>query len=229
MTASPDVPFRVQIVLYEGVDPLDAIGPFEVLHAAGLMTDDAVMVELVGIDAPGPVMSGCGIVLHATAALDIATADVVLLPGAAGRTGDNAHDEAEIDPDSIPARLGRTLETTLPNSIAAALKDPNTVLTCVCGGSLIPAMAGLIEGRNAVTHHLGMALLDATGVNAIPARIVDDGDLISGGGVTSGLDVGLYLVERFLGPQVARAVEDLFEFERRGTVWRSAGLTPSAP
>lgn len=47
-----------------------------------------------------------------------------------------------------------------------------------------------------------------------------------GGGVTSGLDVALYLVERELGPRIAHEVEQLFEYERRGTVWRSTGISP---
>ncbi|GJM67887.1 hypothetical protein HMSSN036_01030 [Paenibacillus macerans] len=87
-------------------------------------------------------------------------------------------------------------------------------------------MGGLLEGRKAVTHHLGMAVLGATGAIPVPARVVDDGNLVSGGGVTSGLDVALYLVERELGPRIAHAVEQLFEFERRGTVWRETGLAP---
>jgi transcriptional regulator GlxA family with amidase domain len=80
-------------------------------------------------------------------------------------------------------------------------------------------MAGLLEGRSAVTHHLGMDLLEATGVQPVNARVVDDGDLVTSGAVTSGLDLGLYLLERTYGAQVALAVEDLFAYERRGTVW----------
>jgi len=71
-----------------------------------------------------------------------------------------------------------------------------------------------------------MDLLEATGAIPIQARIVDDGDLITAGGVTSGLDLGLYLLERELGPRIAHAVERLFDYERRGTVWRDSGLDP---
>ena len=98
----------------------------------------------------------------------------------------------------------------------------------VCGGSLVLAMAGLLEGRHATTHHLGLDMLDATGVHAVRARVVDDGDLVTGAGVTSGLDLGLYLLEREVGPQIAHAVEELFAHERRGTVWRHQGPAPAA-
>ncbi len=88
-------------------------------------------------------------------------------------------------------------------------------------------MAGLLEGRHVVTHHLGMDVLDATGARAVDARVVDDGDLVSAGGVTSGLDLALYLLERELGSRIALAVEQLFAYERRGTVWRAGGREPA--
>jgi transcriptional regulator GlxA family with amidase domain len=66
-------------------------------------------------------------------------------------------------------------------------------------------------------------------VYAVRARVVDDGDFVSGAGVTSGLDLALYLLEREVGPRVAHAVEELFAYERRGTVWRNAGRAPVAP
>ncbi|WP_017570297.1 type 1 glutamine amidotransferase family protein [Nocardiopsis halotolerans] len=56
-----------------------------------------------------------------------------------------------------------------------------------------------------------------------PARVVDDGDLVTAAGVTSGLDLGLYLLEREVGPRVAHSVERLFSHERRGVVWRAEG------
>jgi transcriptional regulator GlxA family with amidase domain len=50
---------------------------------------------------------------------------------------------------------------------------------------------------------------------------------VTGAGVTSGLDLGLYLLERELGPRIAHTVEALFAHERRGTVWRNAGADPA--
>lgn len=70
--------------------------------------------------------------------------------------------------------------------------------------------------------------LEAAGAHVVRARVVDDGDLVTGAGVTSGLDLGLYLLEREVGPKVALAVEELFAYERRGVVWRNHGPEPSA-
>jgi transcriptional regulator GlxA family with amidase domain len=108
------------------------------------------------------------------------------------------------------------------------MATPGTTVATVCGGSLILAMAGLINGRNATTHHQGLDLLGASGAHAIRARVVDDGDLVSAGGVTSGLDLGLYLLERAAGPSVALAVEQLLEHERRGVTWRDHEPVPAS-
>ena len=100
-----------------------------------------------------------------------------------------------------------------------AMENPEVTVATVCGGSLALAMGGLLEGRNAVTHHLGVDLLEATGATVVNARVVDDGDLVTSGAVTSGLDLALHLLDRTYGAQVALAVEELFAYERRGTVW----------
>ena len=87
---------------------------------------------------------------------------------------------------------------------------------------MLLGITGLIKGRNATTNHLGLHALESMGVNAIRTRIVDDGDLVTAAGVSSGVDLGLYLIERELGAQQALEVEGLFFHERRGTVWRAA-------
>jgi transcriptional regulator GlxA family with amidase domain len=105
----------------------------------------------------------------------------------------------------------------------SAFAAPDTLVATVCGGGLALAMAGLLDGRTAVTHTLGNDVLEATGTTVVRARVVDDGDLVTAGGVTSGLDLALYLLEREFGPRIAIAVEQLFEYERRGTVWMARG------
>lgn len=153
--------------------------------------------------------------------MDPAVADVIIVPGAEGPINPA---QSEPQAATIPILLARTVETDLPRLVRQALDNPAVLVATVCGGGLALAMAGLMEGRHVVTHHLGMDVLNATGAIPISARVVDDGDLVTAGGVTSGLDLGFYLLERLLGPRVARAVEELFEYERRGTVWRDAGL-----
>jgi transcriptional regulator GlxA family with amidase domain len=200
-----------QIVLFDGFDPLDVVAPYEVLAAGAAFSGGALTAELVSAEGAREVPSGLDLLtLRATTVLDPKRADLIVIPGAAA-------EEAE-----IPAVLARTLDTGLPERLRDGLIDAKVTVATVCGGSLLLAMAGLINGRPATTHHMGLARLGQSGPIAIDARIVDDGDLISAAGVTSGLDLGLYLVERQLGPGVALAVEKLIDHQRRGTVWRAA-------
>lgn len=216
-----DEMLTVQIVLFDGFDLLDAVAPYEVFCAASMHTDNAVRVEMVTAEGPRPVTSGMnGLTIEANNTLDPERGGIILVPGAAGNVeGDG--------PDSIPAILGKAMNTELTTMIKTALDHKDILVATVCGGSLLLAMGGLLEGRSAVTHRLGMDLLGATGAIPVPARVVDDGNLVTGGGVTSGLDVALYLVERELGPRIAHEIEQLFEYERRGTVWRAKGIAPT--
>ncbi|WP_093618065.1 DJ-1/PfpI family protein [Streptomyces indicus] len=236
---------HAQIVLFDGFDPLDAVAPFEVLYAGGVAAGGELTVELVTAEGPREVVSGTGgLTLRATAALDPARPGLVLVPGASGRitppdggqagppdgeqAGPDDGDQAGPDGATIPVLLARALTTGLPALLKTAMENPRITVTTVCGGSALLAMAGLLEGRYATTHHLGLDLLDATGTRAVAARVVDDGDLVTGAGVTSGIDLALHLLERELGPRIAHAVETLFAYERRGTAWRNTGPEPAA-
>jgi putative intracellular protease/amidase len=190
---------RAQVVLFDGFDPLDVIGPYETLTAGGIST------ELATAEGPREVPAGMNLLsLRTTARLD-PDADIIVVPGAAA-----CHEDETI------ALLGKAAATLAP-----ALTHKNTIAT-VCGGSLVLAMTGLLKGRNATTNHLGLHALESLGVNAVRARIVDDGNLVTAAGVSSGLDLGLYLVEREISTQKALEVEALFAHERRGTVWSAA-------
>ncbi|MEV5279510.1 DJ-1/PfpI family protein [Streptomyces sp. NPDC051993] len=225
---------HAQIVLFDGFDPLDAIAPYEVLYAGGTASGGSVSVEMVSAEGPREVVSGSGgLALRATGALDPGRAGLILVPGASGRVGKPGEAPADAagvgegqQDELITVLLGRALTTELPALLKAAMDNPEVTVGAVCGGSLVLAMAGLLDGRHATTHHLGLDTLDATGAHAVSARVVDDGDLVTGAGVTSGLDLGLYLLEREVGPRIAHAVEELFAHERRGTVWRAHDLAP---
>ncbi|WP_327139785.1 DJ-1/PfpI family protein [Nocardia sp. NBC_01327] len=214
---------HAQIVLFDGFDPLDVIAPFEVLAAGSDAVGGELIVELVSAEGARAVVSGTrGLVLHATAQLDPAKPGYIIVPGASG--------PVDCDPDAgvdtIPVLLARLGETDLVPLMRLALDNPAIVVATVCGGALGLAMAGLLEGRTATTHTLGTDMLEATGVNVVRARVVDDGDLVTAGGVTSGLDLALHLLERAYGPRVCLAVETLFEYERRGTTWTATGRVP---
>ena len=220
-----------QIVLFDGFDPLDVVAPYEVLVAGSDAVGGELHVELVSAEGPRPVTGGAsgypgtrGLVLQATGQLDPTKPGFVVVPGALG--------PIEGDPDdgvnTIPVLLARFGDTAAVQLIRKAMANPEITVATVCGGSLALAMAGLLDGRHANTHHLGVDVLAATGAIPVRARVVDDGDLVTAGGVTSGLDLALHLLNRSYGPRVALAVEAMFDYERRGTVWTNSGRLPQA-
>ncbi|MEE6179500.1 DJ-1/PfpI family protein [Mycobacterium sp. 050134] len=212
-----------QIALIDDFDALDVIAPFEVLAAGARAVGGDLTVELVSADGLREVASGtAGVTLTAAGALDPEKPGYVVVPGVSGPIAGDPDDGI----DTVPVLLARALDTALIPLLRRGFDSPDVVVATVCGGSALLAMAGLIENRYATSHHLGIELLHAAGVNAVRARVVDDGDFISAGGVTSGLDLAFHLLERSYGPRIAHAVEELFEYERRGIVWRPAGRQP---
>jgi transcriptional regulator GlxA family with amidase domain len=95
----------------------------------------------------------------------------------------------------------------------------------VCAGSMLLAKAGLLSGRSATSNLSLLDELGQGGVNAIQARVVDDGDIITAGGITGSLDLGVWLVQRFSNVDKALEVSRKLEFEPRGCVWQTKEKT----
>ena len=86
---------------------------------------------------------------------------------------------------------------------------------------MVLAAAGITRGRRATTHHRALDELRRSGAEVVEARVVDDGDVLTAGGVTSGIDLALWIVERFAGEDIANAVAAEIEHERAVEVLRS--------
>ena len=200
---------RIEIVVYDGFDELDAIGPFEVLRNAATVVE-ALHVELVGVARGGTVTASHGLRVLVDRGLT-GTADVVIVPG--GGWNDRAPQGARAvaERSDLPMRL-------------ADLRAAGARMASVCTGGMLLAAAGLTEGRPATTHHGALEELRASGAEVIEARVVDDGDLITSGGVTSGLDMALHLVEREWGAVLADGIAREMEFTRDRRVWSRAAV-----
>ena len=106
----------------------------------------------------------------------------------------------------------------LPEAIRA-LHGRGTMIASVCTGGMLVSAAGLLCGRPATTHHGAIEALRGQGAEIVDARVVDDGDVLSCGGVTSGIDLALRMVERERGAEVAQRIAVESEYERRGPLW----------
>jgi cyclohexyl-isocyanide hydratase len=111
------------------------------------------------------------------------------------------------------------------NGVLTAMQDPDTVafvkrqaetakyVTSVCTGAFILGTAGLLRGRRATTHWAYTGLLDRVGAIYEPGRVVQDGNVITAGGVTSGIDFALTIVAVLAGEDVAQSIQLTIEYD----------------
>ena len=204
---------NIEILLYDGVDELDAIGPYEVLSGAGAATG-RLDVRLVTATDVTTVTASHGALIKPHGTLSDA-ADLLIIPGGGWNDRSAEGARAQVDRGELP-------------ELIAARHAGGATVASVCTGAMLLAAGGLLEGRPAVTHHVALADLRAAGATVIDdARVVDDGDILTAGGVTSGLDLALWIIERELGTRAADAAARELEYERTGRVWRTPAAEPT--
>ncbi|MGI5355691.1 DJ-1/PfpI family protein [Streptomyces sp. CA-252508] len=196
----PARPLHVHTVLYDGVEEQDFAGHIEVF---GIVGEELVAQSFVTVDGARRVTTSAGMEMVCRDTWAPRSADVIVVPG--GGYGDGSGLQREI-------RRG-----ALPRALAAARRD-GLVLAAVCSGTMLLSAAGLTHGRRCTTHRIAQADLREQGGRVVAGRVVDDGDLVTCGGVTSGIDLGIWLIERFFGPDTALFAEEVLEYERRGIV-----------
>jgi len=197
----------VAIACFDGFDELDALGPYEVFENA--VRDRATWdVDLCTVRDRPTVTAAHGLTVAVDGTLGDATPDLLVVPGGGWTDGADEGARAEVD-------HGR-----LPDAVSAA-HDAGATVAGVCTGGLVVEAAGLLDGRPAVTHGDAMADLRASDADPVDARVVDDGDVLTAGGVTAGLDLALHVVAREWGSSVADAVATRMEYDTRGRVHRA--------
>ena len=175
----------IAMLLYPGFTALDLVGPQ--YFFAGLM---GAKVHLVtNQETLAPVMSDTRMAITPTTTIaDLSTpVDVLFVPGA-GQGVLNAMEHAP------------TLTFLKDKAANAKWK------TSVCTGSLLLAAAGLLKGRKATSHWVARDKLAAFGAIPVDQRVVRDGDIITGAGVSAGIDMALLTVEALLGRPYAQAL-----------------------
>ncbi|WP_435065716.1 DJ-1/PfpI family protein [Halobaculum sp. EA56] len=201
----------IAVLLYEGFDELDAVGPFEVFrNAEGAGAD--FDTELVSMDGPGTVTASHGLCVEAEAPLpDPGEADLLVVPGGGWNDRSEAGAWAEYERGAIPEAV-------------AAHHDAGATVASVCTGGMLLAKAGVFDGRPAVTHASALEDLRESAAEVREERVVDDGDVLSAGGVTSGLDLALHVVEREAGAEVAESVATTMEYTRQHAAYEPGAI-----
>ena len=202
---------NVDILLYDGFDELDAIGPYEVFdYALGDAGDRPGRVRYVTLDERESVTASHGTRVGVDGTLadpdNDNAPDLLVVPGGGWTArAEGASAWAEAQRGEVPRALGE-------------YHGAGVQIAAVCTGAMLLAEAGVTDGRRAITHASAVAELRESGANVVDARVVDDGDLLTAGGVTSGIDLALHLVERAFGAPVADRVATVIEYERRASV-----------
>lgn len=197
----------VSIVVFEGVDELDAIGPYRVFTGAA----NAGATVTTSLNTIGPVdwvTASNDLRIGTDGPLAAVDPDLVVVPGG----GWNAHEEAGVRAEATRGDIPRVL---------SKLHSTGVTVAGVCTGTMLLERAGLTDDRPATTHAGALADLRDTKADVVDARVVDDGDVLTAGGVTSGIDLALHLTEREYGASIATAVATNLEYEPRGPVYRS--------
>lgn len=199
-------PLRAQIVMYDGVEEQDFAGPYEVFSLASGISGGAVQVSYVTGARPRTVVAAFGTRVAVDKGWSPGAADVIVVPGGGFRRPSEPGIWPEIEKGDLPRAL-------------AAARRPGLTIASVCTGAIILAAAGLTSGRPCTTHNGAKAELAARGGVVKNVRVVDDGDLVTAAGITSGLELALHLVRREVSADLATRVEQVLEYEARGTVW----------
>lgn len=176
------------MVLFPGLTQLDLTGPYEILAR---MPGAEIALVSHTLD---PVRTDRGLVLTPDATFrDLADPDILFVPGGPGQLA--AMDDAALIAYLRHAGAGARL------------------VTSVCTGSLLLAAAGLLAGKRATCHWMAHDQLALLGAVPVAQRVVVDGRVITGAGVSSGIDFGLVVAERLHGARVAQEIQLQAEYD----------------
>jgi transcriptional regulator GlxA family with amidase domain len=189
-------PRKLAILLFDDVEILDFCGPFEVFTVANRQADPQAFDVITVAEKPGPVVARNGLSVnpHHTLA-DCPKTDILLIPGGWG-TRKEMNNSVLIDWIRQTATFAE-------------------LVLSVCTGAFLLGKAGLLDGLEATTHHVGYDLLREIVPTATVhenRRYLDTGKVVTSAGITAGIDMSLHIVERLLGKEVALATARHMEY-----------------
>lgn len=179
---------NVGLLLFPEMTQLDMTGPYEVFVSLPRTTVHLIWKTL------DPVTTGGGLrMLPTTTLAACPKLDVICVPGGPGQV-------ALMQDAEVLGFLRKQAETS-------------RYVTSVCTGSLVLGAAGLLRGYRATCHWLSLDQLTLLGATPVAERIVMDGNRITGGGVTSGIDFALFVAAQLFGEDVAKEVQLRIEYD----------------
>ncbi|MDD2382988.1 MAG: DJ-1/PfpI family protein [Sulfurospirillaceae bacterium] len=182
----------IGIVIFPDVEELDFIAPFEVLSYINKIQPNSTNILLV---APSlePIQAFNGLrVLPDVTFVNCPKLDILLFPGGKGRT--------------------KWMKEPSVQTLIQVQQENLRFLASVCTGAFFLAEAGLLKGKKATTYHSAFDELSRYEITVIPSKIVRDGSIVTAGGVSSGLELGFYLLRELFGVSLAQEVATKIEY-----------------
>src|SRR2546423_2698950 len=181
--------FNVGFVIFPELTQLDLTGPLQVLARLPQSTTHIIARSEV------PVPSDCGLSLVPTHTFaNCPPLDLICVPGGVSGVIGAIGDRETVD-------------------FVRRQADSAKYITSVCTGAFVLGVAGLLKGRRVTTHWAYTDLLSLVGATYEKSRVVKDGNLITAGGVTSGIDFGLSVVAEIAGEATAQAIQLGIEYD----------------
>ena len=185
---------KIGILVFPLLEELDFIGPYEVLNYLNKIQPQSVHVQLIAKSFE-PITAFNGLRFLPDVKLEeVHALDVLIIPGGKGRLA-AMHDSTYL---------------TFIKRIFSSCQH----VTSVCTGAFLLAEAGLLTGKMATTHQAALAELGSYSNLQVIAdlKVVHDGKIITSGGVSSGIDLGLYLLETYFNRDTAELVARSIEY-----------------
>lgn len=188
---------RIVFVAFDGMTLLDLVGPLDALSRIATMgVDETTTCEVVAL-------SGRGVAGDDRDQRD--SLDPPIVWSAWGAELATARYRPRLDTFDVMVVVGglgaRMLVDDQEAAAWLATFPENRITASVCTGALLLGAAGRLRGKRATTHRTMLSELARFGAIAVDQRVVDDGQLVTAGGVTSGIDLGLHLVRRLAGDE----------------------------
>ncbi|KAH7377673.1 transcriptional regulator [Pyrenochaeta sp. MPI-SDFR-AT-0127] len=223
-------PFKVAVYIYPDADLMDFSGPVEIYSCGPF--DGPAPFHITSFAHHNPVKTSSRALVYVPNATfqeiepQIQDFDILVIPGAHFPTIE----------ELIKSEEGKELSALIRKFAGSKPREETgkRILQSVCTGSVLLAASGVLANRTITTHHLGLDMLkqvadEAAGgqsnVNVVRKRWVDAGSteagvrIVTAGGVSSGIDTSLWIVEQVAGKEAADWATEVSEFERRDAAW----------
>jgi transcriptional regulator GlxA family with amidase domain len=183
---------KIDILVYDGADDLDVVGPYRTLKGAEKL-GAPFQVRLVNLYDSAEIECSHGLRIKVDSQFVPGQQDVLIVVGGSWLAKGTTGCWAEFQKGTIIDKLKETFALV------------NAPLICsICTGAMLLAHAGIIGNRMATTHHSCYGELESLGITVLSDRVVEDSGLITAGGVTSGIDLGIYLTKKFGSEEMSK-------------------------